>query len=196
MKKKGIPDSANIVHKGKIFQIYEWEQEMYDGSFVTFEKVSRPDTVEVIAVVGDKILLTKQEQPHREHFFLALPGGRVEPEEDALDAAHRELLEETGYDSNDMILWKVFEDTGSVVYTRNIFIARNCERLHDATPDAGEKIEISWLNFDELLLLSENSDFRCKGRLKEEFYYFRLHATGRDEFFELLFKNKYKKILS
>lgn len=76
MIKKSVPEDASLVYQGEIFKIYQWKQRLYDGSTATFEKVIRPNTVEVIAVDGDKIIFTEQEQPHRDP-FLALPGGRV-----------------------------------------------------------------------------------------------------------------------
>jgi len=185
-KKKSIPDNASLVFEGEIFKVYQWEQELYDGSRSIFEKIDRPDTVEVIAVVGDKILFTEQEQPHRDP-FLALPGGRVDDGEDPLHAAHRELLEETGYDSDEVFLWRLFEDTGSILWSRHIFIAKNCHKVHDGDPDAGEKIKTKLISLEELLLLSENKSFRCKGRLKEELYYLRLHPEAQEEFKKLLF---------
>lgn len=50
---------------------------MYDGTTKIFEKIKKSDTVAVIAVVDGKILIQKQEQPHRD-MFLSLPGGKCE----------------------------------------------------------------------------------------------------------------------
>ena len=59
-----IPKHAKRVFKGVIFDVYQWKQKMYDGSFKTFEKIKRPDTVIVFPVLDNgKILLTKQSQP-------------------------------------------------------------------------------------------------------------------------------------
>lgn len=185
-EKKFIPDTAEVVFQGEIFKVYQWEQELYDGSKATFEKIDRPDTVEIIALVGDKILLTEQEQPHRNP-FVALPGGRVDEGEEILHAAHRELLEETGHDSKDVVLWKLFEDTGNVLWSRYIYVARNCQKVHDGDLDAGEKIQVKLIGFDDLLMLSEDKNFRCKGRLKEELYYLRLHLEEQEKFKKLLF---------
>lgn len=186
-EKKLIPENAKLVFEGVIFKVYQWEQELYDGSKATFERAVRPHSVEVIATVGDKILFTEQEQPHRRDPFLALPGGRVDDGEEPQRAAHRELLEETGYDSEDISLWKLFEDTGSILWSRYIFVAKNCHRVHDGDPDAGEKIRTRLISFEELLMLSENKNFRCKGRLKEELYYLRLHPEAQEEFKKFLF---------
>lgn len=185
-KKKFIPDDAKIVFEGEIFKVYQWEQELYDGSKAIFEKAERPRSVEVIAVVDGKIVILDQEQPHRDP-FTSLPGGRVEEGEAALNAAERELLEETGYQSRDISLWKSMEDTGVVLWKKGIYIARDCKKIHDGTPDAGEKIRVRFISFDEFLLLSEDPDFRSKSGLKEALYYLRLHSEAQEEFKKLLF---------
>src|SRR3989344_2633944 len=106
ISKQPIPDNATIVFKGKIFDVYQWEQEMYDGTKSIFEKVRRPDTVVIYPVLDDgTILLTEQTQPGREEFIDA-PGGRVDEGEDILESAKRELLEEIGYTAREFILWE------------------------------------------------------------------------------------------
>ena len=76
--KQPIPDNAKRVFKGVIFDTYQWEQKMYDGSRVMFEKLKRPDTVVVFPVLSNgRIILTEQEQPGKEP-FIGATGGRVE----------------------------------------------------------------------------------------------------------------------
>ncbi len=97
-----IPEHAKKVFGGIIFDIYQWEQEQFDGTIKTFEKAKRPDTVVVFPVLDDgKILLTKQEQPGRGS-FIAATGGMMDQGEDVLSAAKRELLEESGYEADDL----------------------------------------------------------------------------------------------
>lgn len=184
-EKKILPDNAKLVFKGEIFRIFQWEQELYDGSIATFERAVRPDTVEIIAITEGKIIITEQEQPHKEP-FISLPGGRVDPREDIAVAAARELLEETGYVSEKIQLWKEFIDTGAVIWPVHIFIAPNCQKIHDGMPDTGEKIKMKLISFQELLLLSEERRFRSKGSLKEWFYYMRLHSEAAEDFAKLL----------
>lgn len=79
--------------------MYQWRQELYDGSFETFEMLKRPDTVLIIAEDdGGEILACNEEQPggiiRKQH----LPAGRVDASDKTiLAAAKRELKEETGY---------------------------------------------------------------------------------------------------
>ena len=96
-----MPASAKMVFKGKIFEVWQWQQKMYNGTTQTFERLKRPDTVQVIPVVGSKILTQRQEQPDQSAPFFSFPGGRCDEREDPLAAVKRELLEETGYVSKE-----------------------------------------------------------------------------------------------
>src|SRR5258708_1287456 len=103
-----IPGSAECVFRGKIFDIYQWQQKMFDGSEATFEMLKRPDTVTVIPIADDKILAIEDEQPHSGS-RLSFPGGRVDSdEENTLVAAKREAKEETGYEFDN---WKLVNVT-------------------------------------------------------------------------------------
>ncbi len=48
--KQPMPANAKRVFKGVVFDTYQWEQDMYDGTKKTFEKLKRPDTVVVFPV--------------------------------------------------------------------------------------------------------------------------------------------------
>ena len=63
-----VPSQAKRVFKGIIFDVYQWEQELFDGSKQTFEMLKRPDTVEVIAVKDGSILMSRQSQPNKHDF--------------------------------------------------------------------------------------------------------------------------------
>jgi ADP-ribose pyrophosphatase len=181
-----LPDNAKSVFKGEIFEVFQWPQTMYDGSQTTFEKIKRADTSVIIPVVGDKIILVKEQQPDRLIPYLSLPGGRVNQDEDPLVAAKRELKEETGYESNDWIDWRRDKPSNKIIWTVHTFIARDCHKVTEPQIDSGEKIEVQLLTFDELLMLSENEAYRG-GELVSFFYHLRLHPEEKEEFNQLLF---------
>ena len=145
-----IPSEAKLVFKGIIFQVYQWQQKMFDGSTETFEMLKRPNTIEVIATSGNKILLTHQSQPNKSDFY-SLFGGRGKEGEDPLVTAKRELLEESGLESNDWELFKIFEPTHKIEWSIYTFIARNCKKVSEQSLDPGEKIEIRERTFDEFI---------------------------------------------
>jgi ADP-ribose pyrophosphatase len=99
-----LPDHARKVYQGGIFDVHEWEQEMFDGSTHIFERVSALPIVKLICIMEDgTILINREEQPGKD-IFLSLPGGRLEPGEASEEGAKRELLEETGYQARSLEL--------------------------------------------------------------------------------------------
>lgn len=173
--KQPIPKDAKSVFKGKIFEVYQWQQEQYDGTFTTFEKVKRPDTVSIIPVTKDKkIILTKQLQPSILEPFYSPVGGVVDPGEAVTAAAHRELQEETGYTSDDVSLWYSFQASFKVEWSLYIFVAHNCYKTSEQHLDSGEKIEPIFVDFDEFFKIATGNNFRDKElslRLLREHYH-------------------------
>lgn len=157
---RSIPSYAKEVYKGKIFTLYQWEQEMFDGSFETFEMLKRPDTVMIIPVTSNnKIILTRQEQP--DHKFIGLAGGRLDPNETIIQGSQRELLEETGMKASSFELLNAFQPAGEkidwFVFT---LIGRNSIKVNEQHLDSGEKIKLLEVNFDEFIDICLQDDFR------------------------------------
>lgn len=48
--------------EGVIFDVYQWEQELFDGSTTTFEMLKRPGTVYVIAIDSNDHVVIQQEE--------------------------------------------------------------------------------------------------------------------------------------
>ena len=164
-----IPDNAKRVFKGVIFDVYQWEQEMYDGARTIFEKIKRSDTVIVFPVLPNgKIILTEQEQPGSEP-FIGATGGRVDKGEDVLDAAKRELLEESGYEAEEFILWDAQQPMNKIDWAVYTFIAKGLKKVGDMNLDGGEKIKLFPVTLDELIDIAINSEPRKFGE-KEIIY--------------------------
>lgn len=149
-----IPKQAKKVFQGTIFSVYQWEQEMFDGSMETFEMLKRPSTIYIVAVKGDKILISKQSQPNTDSFY-SLFGGRGEEGEEPLFTAKRELLEESGMISSDWEFFKSYQPVHKIDWEIHLFIARNCQKTSEPKLDAGERIETLELTFDEFVNIIE-----------------------------------------
>ncbi|MDO8625916.1 MAG: NUDIX hydrolase [Candidatus Magasanikbacteria bacterium] len=172
-KKSGLPKNAKRVFKGVIFDVYQWPQTMFDGSTEIFEKLKRPDTVQVIAITKDKKILILEEQQPTKKPFLGIPGGRHEQKETPLNAAKRELREETGYTANHWRLWYAEQPYSKIIWTISIFIADGINQTTSPMLDAGEKIKVKKLSFNEFILLGLNPDFHepsLKAKLLEALY--------------------------
>lgn len=180
------PPGAKRVFKSGYTEIWEWEQELYDGSTRTFQKIKRPDTVEAIAVVGDKIVIEDQEQSGYPVSFISVPGGMADNGDDHLTEAKRELLEETGYTSDDWKPWFSVTPSKRHIYSVHYFVARNCWYVQAPDPDPGEKISVRLVSFDEFLALSDDERFRG-AELVNKLLRMRLHPEEREAFRKLLF---------
>jgi ADP-ribose pyrophosphatase len=145
-----IPTNAELKFKGKIFTVYQWEQEMFEGPAQTFEMLKRQDTTQVIVIRGDKVLINLQEQPTKGKFY-SLFGGRVEEGESPLLGAKRELLEESGMSSEDWSLWKIDNPLSKIDWKIYTFVARDCVKTQEPCLDGGERIEVLEVTFEEFL---------------------------------------------
>ena len=157
ISRQPIPPSANLVFQGQLFDVLQWEQRLFNGTTVTFEKLRRPDTAYVIAVQHDNsLVLVEQEQPGSQK-YVGLIGGRVESGETAEQAARRELREETGMQAGKLVLWKSFQFLPKIDWAIYIFIARNCLMSASNSLDAGEKIQMVTLSLDEVFRAAATS---------------------------------------
>ncbi|HUW21453.1 MAG TPA: NUDIX hydrolase [Candidatus Bathyarchaeia archaeon] len=160
LSKQPIPENAKRVFQGKIFAVYQWEQKLFDGTKTIFEKIKRPDTVNVFPVTNKgKIILSKQRQPGDQPFVGCL-GGRIDKNETPLQAAKRELLEEGGFKAKKFILWEashLLEKIDWVIYN---FIAKDLIKVDKTITDPGEKIELFSVTFDQFLKIITQDNFR------------------------------------
>ncbi len=184
--KQPIPTHAKKVFSGVMFEFYQWEQELFDGTKAIFEKVKRPDTVVIFPVLPDgRILLTEQEQPGKGK-FVGTTGGRVDEGEDILQAAQRELLEESGYQASDLILWDAYQPSAKIDWAIYTFVAKGLKKVADMNLDGGEKIVLKPVTFEEFLDIVISNNFEDK-QIIEKIYEAKLDPEKYKELC-LLFK--------
>lgn len=159
-KSKPMPPEAKRVFKGKIFEVWQWQQKCYDGTFSTFERLRRRDYAYVIGVLPDKrIMLVKDEQPDR-HEVLTPAGGGVEDGEDPKDAAAREFLEETGYQPAELVFWHSYSPNSKVEMKTFAFIGRGIEKVREPELEGGERVTPVFYTFEEFVKLGQNPELR------------------------------------
>ena len=172
---KLLPPEATKVFSGKIWDVYQWPQTMFDGSTETFEMLARPDTVKIIAIKYGKIIVTQQEQP-RKDCFLDYPGGRVDASDvDELAAAKREMREETGLIFRHWKLIKVEQPFSKIDWLVYTFLAWDFVEQTPQELDAGEKIQVLALDVAEVNRLSQTPESR----------YLEIVASSLDELYQL-----------
>lgn len=145
-----IPDTAKLVFKGVTYDVYQWDQPVFDGSTETFEMLKRPDTVIVLAIVDGRLLVLDDEQPHRGKRE-SLPGGRVNSQDKTIQvAAQRETLEETGYGFSNWRLIKVYQPETKIEWFTYTWLAWGAYPKVSPQLDPGEKITVKTLTINEV----------------------------------------------
>jgi len=185
-KPKKLPVNAKLVFKGIIFDTYQWQQKMFDGSYKTFEAIVRNPTVQIIPITkNNKIVVLEEEQPYVGK-FIGLVGGHVEDNETPEENAKKELLEETGMVYEKLELWKKDKFGSKIIWDSYYFIARNCEVIQKKNLEVGEKNNILKLNFEEFIEFTQKNNFRNKSF--KEIIFRMIHTKGEiDRFRKELF---------
>lgn len=154
-----IPSQAKLAFKGQIFDVYQWEQVLFDDSKMIFESLKRSDTVTVIPVTEDgKIMLIEEEQPHIP-LHLKNVAGKVDPGEEPEETAKRELLEETGYKCQEMELWYLENPIYKIDWSVYTYVAKGCKKVGPQNLEGGERIIPVLLSFEEFIEKVTTADF-------------------------------------
>jgi len=143
-----------VVYRGKMITVHRDTIRLPDGSTTEREVVDHPDSVAVVALDPQaRVLLVRQYRHPVGAYLWELPAGLLDrPGEPALDAAQRELAEETGTAARQWhTLVDMYPSPGMTGERVRVFLARD---LHWAggghRPDAGEQgLIVDWVPLDE-----------------------------------------------
>ena len=133
-----------------------WSEDLAlpDGRVIEgFYKLDMPDYVVVVPVTEAGLVVAERQYKHgagRES--TQLPAGYVDRNESSLEAAKRELREETGYEASDWIpLGSFTVDANRGSGTAHFFLATGAHKVVAAAPDELGEISVELLPFDELV---------------------------------------------
>ena len=120
------------------------------AEYVTKDRMGSVSGAVIALTTDSRVVVAEQFRPGPEKIMQELPGGGVNPDENHQNAVMRELLEETGYTSSDVVsLGTVYKDA----YTNTIseyYLARNCEQTDRQSLDEGEFVNVRLIAIDEL----------------------------------------------
>jgi ADP-ribose pyrophosphatase len=108
-----------------------------------FYVIDGPDWINVIPITPDRqVLFIRQFRFGIEDDTLEIPGGMCDPGETPLDAAARELVEETGYAATDLTQLGWVHPNPAIQSNRcYTFLAEGLEKTAEPKPDPNESFE-------------------------------------------------------
>ena len=90
--------SGRLVYDGKLLKVHSDTVRLPDGSTAEREWIEHPGAVAVIALTdAGELVLERQYRYPLGRDMIEIPAGKIDPGEDPLATAKRELREETGY---------------------------------------------------------------------------------------------------
>jgi ADP-ribose pyrophosphatase len=86
------------IYRGRVFELVKENITLENGTTTDVEFIEHPGAAAIVPFLDDhRILLLKQYRHALKQYIWEIPAGTLDPREDVLTCARRELIEETGY---------------------------------------------------------------------------------------------------
>lgn len=151
--------SSRVSYEGPLFRVVTDRLREPTGKDVTRDIIRHNGSVVILALEKSKskkdplVLVERQFRHAAQQYLYELPAGTIDPGEDHLAAAKRELLEETGYQAKKWTrLLRYFASPGFLGEWMQIFLAEGLTP-GPAEPEEDESLELQFVPLSELLRL-------------------------------------------
>ncbi len=150
------------IYQGRIISLQKDRVKLPDGKQAWREVVKHGGGAGIVAVTSQKeIWLVKQYRYPTGQDLWEIPAGKVDPGENPLQTAQRELREETGCQAAEwQLLSEFYSSPGFCSEKLSIYLAWDLE-MHEACPDEGEFLQVKKFPLSEVLLMLRD------GRIKD-----------------------------
>ena len=89
------------IYRGKVFTLVRENVTLENGTTTDVEFIEHPGATAIIPFLDDtRIVLLKQYRHALKKYIWEIPAGTLDPQEEIIGCAKRELIEETGYSAN------------------------------------------------------------------------------------------------
>lgn len=154
--------SSEYLFKEPWLTVRRQRMELPDGNVVpSYYVLEYPSWVCTIALTREgKMIMVRQYRPGLERVLLELCAGVVDPGDDScMDAAKRELMEETGYGRGE---WQLLMTTSANPGTHNnvayCFLATGVEKVDEAHPEKTEDLSVELWEPTEVLKMLQRDE--------------------------------------
>ncbi|MGY4531457.1 ADP-ribose diphosphatase [Pseudomonas sp. TE3786] len=186
MRQKPTVLNREIVASSRLFRVEELQLRFTNGVERTYERLVGKGVgygaVMIVALVDDEhVLLVEEYCAGTDDYQLSCPKGLIEPGEDVLDAANRELKEEAGFGARKLErLTELSLSPGYMSQVIQVVLARD---LYPETlpGDEPEPMRVERFSLRELSSLAQHPQF-SEGRALAALYLARDVLTQRGEF--------------
>ena len=154
-------NNRTIVYRGKIFELIRENITLENGTTTDVEFIEHPGAAAIIPFLDDnRIVLLKQYRHALKKYIWEIPAGTLDPQEEIISCAKRELIEETGYSASG---WqKLGEITPVPGYSDeriHIYLATELQPAEQHL-DADEVIQVQEVEFNEALEMIGNGEIQ------------------------------------
>ena len=163
MEKWKTLSKETILKTNKFLAVEKHKVQLPDGQIIPdWQTVITPDFISVVVLTDEnKFLVIRQFKYAVKEISLAPVGGYIEPNEIPLNAAKRELMEETGYTASEWIsLGDYVVDSNRGCGTAYLFLAKGANKISEPNNDDLEEQEILLLSREELESAISNGEFK------------------------------------
>ncbi len=144
--------SEEMAYKGKILDVRSLDVELPNGRRSKRDIVRHPGAAAVVALTDSgKIVLVRQYRTALDRVTVEIPAGKLDPGEDPLECAKRELREETGFTPRLIrYLTTIATSCGFSDELIHIYFATQLE-FDGASPDDDEFVNVDLVPLSELI---------------------------------------------
>ena len=151
----------DTIYTGRIFKVVKKFITNNSGKQLERHVVVHPGAVVILPVLSDgRIVLIRQDRIAVEENLIELPAGTMEPGEEPIATARRELREETGYRADELVpALKFYASPGFVKEEMRLFVATKLTAGPTAMDD-DEKIEPLLVDMPQALKMIQSGEIR------------------------------------